>query len=186
MSFNVDVSGREHLENWRPIPGFEGYYEASNLGRVRGLDRLVPNKFGTLIQIKGRMLKQRQLPHGYIIVMLCKNNQYQNRLVHRLVLSAFHGIPEDGVEACHNNGIRSDNRLENLRWDTHSANSHDQLRHGTHRNKRKTHCHRGHLFDKANTYVRPNGGRLCRACKRKYDNQRYHAKNKRLPDPKVA
>lgn len=173
MSFTVDISGLEHLEQWRPIPGFEGYYEASNLGRVRGLDRVVKTKRGSEMWIKARILKQRQLSSGYIIVMMSKDNEYQNRLVHRLVLSAFRGEPAEGMEACHSNGIRSDNRIENLRWDTKSENSKDQVRHGTHRNIRKTHCKRGHEFTRDNTYVRPNGGRLCRECKRSYDHYRY-------------
>jgi hypothetical protein len=51
--------------------------------------------------------------------------------VHRLVLEAFVGPCPAGMEACHNNGVRTDNRLENLRWDTRSANCRDRIRHGT-------------------------------------------------------
>ena len=51
--------------------------------------------------------------------------------VGRLVLMAFVGMPKDGEECCHNNGIAHDNRLENLRWDTHLENNRDRLRHGT-------------------------------------------------------
>jgi hypothetical protein len=51
-------------------------------------------------------------------------------LVHRLVLEAFVGPCPEGMEACHNNGDPADNRLENLRWDTRSANAKDKVRHG--------------------------------------------------------
>lgn len=51
--------------------------------------------------------------------------------VHRLVLLAWVGPPPEGTEACHNNGIPWDNRVENLRWDTHRRNLHDMVRHGT-------------------------------------------------------
>lgn len=54
-------------------------------------------------------------------------------LVHRLVLEAFVGPPPDGCVGCHENGIRSDNRVGNLRWDTPTSNIHDKRRHGTHR-----------------------------------------------------
>lgn len=154
-SFTVDVSGREHLEVWRPIPGYDGY-DASNLGRIRSRKGRVP-----------LILKQRlHYGRGYPVVELCQNNKSRESMVHRQVLLAFHGEPPEGFEACHNNGIRTDNRLENLRWDTHSGNSFDQVAHGTHHHVRKTHCRNGHPYDEANTYMHPNGGRICRVCKR--------------------
>lgn len=55
------------------------------------------------------------------------------RLVHRLVLEAFVGPCPAGMEGCHNNGCPSDNRLQNLRWDTRLANNADKIRHGTSR-----------------------------------------------------
>ena len=165
MSFELDISGREHLESWRPIPGFIGYYEASNLGRIRGVDRFVSAKNGRQRFKKGGLLKQRQLSHGYIVVMLSKRNQYQNQLVHRLVLSAFHGEPAEGIQCRHLNGVRSDNRLENLAWGTCSETCVDQVVHRTHRNISKTHCLRGHEFTPANTYIRPPDERMCRTCR---------------------
>ena len=165
MSFEPDISGREHHELWRPIPDFVGYYEASNLGRVRSVDRVISTKRGNQVFRRGGLLSQRRLSHGYIIVMMSKECQYQNQLVHRLVLLAFRGEPLEGAECRHLNGVRSDNRLENLVWGTHSENSIDQVVHGTHRNISKTHCLRGHEFTPANTYIRPRGERMCRACR---------------------
>lgn len=176
-SFTVDISGREHLETWRSIPGFEGYYEASNLGRVRGLDRVVVNKNGRAHRLKGMLLSQRLLDNGYAIVMMSKDGKYQNKLVHRLVLRAFLGEAPDDSECCHLNGVRTDNRLENLRWDTHSGNSYDMVAHGTHHHVRKTHCPRGHVYNSANTYLHPKGSRICRECKRIRDNQAYHRRS---------
>jgi len=143
------------VETWRAIPGFEGLYEASHCGQIRSLD-----KAGR----RGRVLKQRTLDNGYRIVMMSKGGKYQNKLVHRLVLAAFTG--GYGPQCRHLNGIRVDNRLENLAWGTPADNAKDQLRHGMHRNARKSHCHRGHRFTPDNTYVRPNGSRNCRACRK--------------------
>ena len=55
----------------------------------------------------------------------------QKYRVHRLILETFVGPCPPGMEACHGNGIRTDNRLENLRWDTRKANCADAVRHGT-------------------------------------------------------
>jgi hypothetical protein len=58
------------------------------------------------------------------------------------------------------------NRLENLRWDTPSANQLDSVRNGTHRLARVTHCPKGHPYSPENTYNHPSGGRICRTCRR--------------------
>jgi len=146
----VCVLGREHLEQWRPIPGFEGLYEASNLGRVRS---------------PRTILKQRLSNKGYPVVELSKDGRSRESLVHRQVLSAFQGGPPPGNECRHLNGIPTDNRIENLAWGSRSENTVDQIAHGTHRNARKTSCPRGHEFTPENTYIQPsNGGRRCRAC----------------------
>jgi hypothetical protein len=68
---------------------------------------------------------------GYPKVGLARGNRTYNRNIHRLMLEAFVGPCPEGHEACHNNGIRHDNRLKNLRWDTRKANSADRVAHGT-------------------------------------------------------
>ncbi len=157
-AFALDISGREHLEEWRSIPGFEGLYEASNLGRVRSLDHG---------RRKGRVLKQRFLSRReYVVVTMSRNGKYRDQFVHRMVLKAFCGEPPPGYECCHNNGNPTDNQLENLRWDSRNENSVDQVRHGTHHHVRKTHCPKGHPYDETNTYHHPNGGRICIECRR--------------------
>ena len=69
--------------------------------------------------------------YGYLQVKLCKDGKMYNRKVHRLVLETFVGSCPGGMQTCHNNGIRTDNRLENLRWDTRSNNAYDAVKHGT-------------------------------------------------------
>ena len=85
-----------------------------------------------------------------------------------LMLEAFVG-PRPGrlVDACHNNGIKDDLRIENLRWDTKAANAADAYRHGANLNGLKTHCKRNHEFTAENTYINPtSGARQCRECMR--------------------
>lgn len=109
-------------EEWRPIPGYEGYYEVSDLGRVKSLPRR-----GT----KGGILSPISKNNGYLTVALFKDGKSSKKQISRLVLEAFVGTPEGYMEACHNNGRRADNRLSNLRWDTHRKNIRDRERHGT-------------------------------------------------------
>lgn len=157
----VDISGRQHLEEWRVIPEFSCKYEASNLGRVRN-------------RRTGLVLKQRLNPRRYPVVEL-SDGKSRECMVHRLMLSAFHGPAPEGQEGCHGNGIKTDNRIENLRWDTHSSNCEDLVRHGTHRSVRKTECDHGHAFTPQNTIIRKNGVRTCRECKRLSDAAYYRA-----------
>lgn len=150
-------------EIWNPIPGID-FYEVSNLGRVRSLDRIIKRGKGEGLQ-KGRVLKPQ--------LTGTPGKQYHKvriagveRLVHRLVLEAFVGPCPPGMETCHGNGNRLDNRLNNLRWDTSSNNERDKLQHGTHHNARKTHCKNGHEFTPENTLRNKAGNRQCRACHR--------------------
>jgi hypothetical protein len=73
------------------------------------------------------------------------------------------------MEGCHRNDVPDDNRVENLRWDTRSANVLDSVRNGTHGMASKTHCPQGHPYDEANTYVHPvDGRRVCNGCRGMY------------------
>lgn len=125
-------------EIWKAITDWEGYYEVSNLGRVRSLDRLVPDgRWGKLRRVPGKIMKpyKDRKKYSHLIIQLSKGGRSKVEaafpLVHKLVLEAFISPRPKGLEACHNNGDGTDNRLENLRWDTHRANMADQLKHGT-------------------------------------------------------
>ena len=120
-------------ELWRPVVGYEGMYEVSNLGNVRGLPRVIKRcKCGEPIRrARGGPLKWIMRIEGYPLVSLSRGNRYVQRLVHRLVLEAFVGPAPKGMEACHKNGKQHDPRLVNLRWDTKKANHADKWLHGT-------------------------------------------------------
>ncbi len=86
------------------------------------------NRFGELYG--GIWLKPTNR-HGYLFVELYAGSHSRILAVHRLVLENYIGRCPEGMEACHGNGIKTDNRLENLRWDTKRNNQLDAIRHGT-------------------------------------------------------
>lgn len=149
-------------EEWRAIPGYEGIYEVSDLGRVRSLDR--QSTAGR--SLRGRIRAAAKDKGGYLRVPLHHGRAVRYTGAHRLVLEAFVGPCPPGMEACHNDGDPSNNALSNLRWDTKSANMLDKLLHGTNREALKTSCKHGHPFTTENTYITPSGHRRCRTCRR--------------------
>lgn len=122
-------------EIWVRLRDEEGdhgdFYEVSSLGRVRSKDRHVRTKGNTIGLRKGKLLSVCTHANGYKVVGLRVNGRQKQRIVSRLVAFSFHGDPNPGDEACHNNGDRGDNRVENIRWDTKKGNAADKERHGT-------------------------------------------------------
>jgi hypothetical protein len=110
---------------YAPVPQFPGYF-AGDDGSIWS------NKSGGWRQ---RKLTPNRKMGGRLFVCLAGPNGNRTRWVHRLVLESFIGPCPDGSECCHNNGDRLDNRLENLRWDTHESNVADAERHGSNRDK---------------------------------------------------
>mgnify|MGYP006921403652 CR=1 FL=1 len=105
-------------EVWKPVVGYEGLYEASNLGGVR----CCRIRKSTLSP-RNRPLSQAMCNWGYFAVGLCKNSVCTKRQVHLIVLEAHvGGRPTPNHQCNHKNGIKTDNRLENLEWVTRSEN----------------------------------------------------------------
>jgi hypothetical protein len=123
-------------ETWRPVVGFEGLYEVSDHGRVRGVDRVetysrIDQYSGRVIVVhrhhRGLLLRPGRASTGYLTVMLGRGNTKQ---VHALVLAAFVGPCPPRHECCHADDGRENNNLNNLRWGTRSDNLHDAVRNG--------------------------------------------------------
>lgn len=113
-------------ENWSPIAGFVGEYEISTLGRVKSLARIIPYRDGRDRPTPECFLKPTMDATGYYSVGL-RSTKYR---LHVLVLETFVGPRPDGFQACHFNCDKSDNRLENLRWDSRKENFEDTRRAG--------------------------------------------------------
>ena len=121
-------------EAWRDIPGWEGFYQASNLGNVRSLDRRVSCARGGRPHVRMRRGKVLRTitSNGYKLVRLSRDGEAETCGVHRLVCMAFHGAPPTKAhETAHFDGSRDNNVPSNLRWATPSENLLDRRRHGT-------------------------------------------------------
>lgn len=109
---------------YRDIPGNPGYTVGSD-GSVWSW-WLKGSQAKTRLATPWRM--KGSISEGYLVVCFGKRAR---KFVHRLVLEVFVGPCPEGMEACHNNGIRTDARLDNLRWDTRKNNHADKWKHGT-------------------------------------------------------
>lgn len=101
------------MEKWRDVPGYEGLYQVSNMGRVKSLNRIVKGRSGYPKPILGKILKTA-LRKGYPFVRLSSDNQAKMFSIHRLVWEAFNGPIPPGMQVNHINEDKADNRLENL------------------------------------------------------------------------
>lgn len=112
------------MERWKKVVGFPDY-SVSDQGRVR-------RDVGGMGTRPGKILNgwQRE-KYRHIAIRLQRDNSSFYDYVHRLVLEAFVGPCPEGMEGCHNDGDPTNNRLENLRWDTHKSNGADMVKHGT-------------------------------------------------------
>lgn len=113
----------EQWEQWLPVPGYEGYYSVSNLGRVRSDKRTMVDKNGHARKIPEVILTPEKRSSGHLVVCLWKNHERTKRYVHHIVLETFTGGDPAGMQACHWNDDPGDNRLENLRWGTSPENT---------------------------------------------------------------
>ena len=101
-------------EEWKDIPEYEGLYQASNLGRIKSLERFRKGKNDSLVSVKERILKPSINHRGYYQVVLYKNSKIKAYRINRLVYEAFNGTIPENMQVNHINEIKSDNRLENL------------------------------------------------------------------------
>lgn len=103
------------MENWKKIIGFD-QYEVSDLGNVKSVSNPLTTR-------KEKILRKGTIKNGYNIVVLTKYKKQNTIYVHRLVADAFIKNKEDKKEVNHINGVKTDNRVENLEWMSTSENA---------------------------------------------------------------
>lgn len=107
------------MENWKPVVGYEGLYEISDIGNLYSITHKRQKKYTI------------RLPDSRPYVGLWKGNKIKIFRPHTLVLTAFVGPRPKGMECCHNDGNHWNNCIENLRWGTPKSNQADRVKHGT-------------------------------------------------------
>lgn len=117
------------MEIWKDIKGWEGYYQVSNLGRIRSLDRNIYcksknqyTKFDNIHKFKGQIIKPNEERNGYYQVHLCKHSKKKWMKVHRLVAEAFISNPDNLLQINHIDGNKKNNNVINLEYCTQSEN----------------------------------------------------------------
>ncbi len=111
----------DDIEIWKPVQGYEGLYEISSHGRLKSLARII-NPGRKRSRFKPEKILKWCNSQGYLATYLSVDNGKKFVRAHVLMMQAFTPNPENKPEVNHKNGIRNDNRLDNLEWCTHSEN----------------------------------------------------------------
>jgi len=102
-------------EEWKPVVGYEGIYEVSNMGRVRSLSRRAKTWFGSR-EVFSRIRKTFIHKNGYEYIVLSKKGKNRTYRIHRLVAEAFCSNPNSREIVHHLNRKPDDNHASNLIW----------------------------------------------------------------------
>lgn len=110
------------MEIWKEIKGYEGHYQISNFGRIKSIK-----------QTEDKILNNLKNGRGYLKIDLCKKGTRKFLFLHRLVAIHFISNPKNKPCINHKNGIKSDNKVQNLEWVTYSENMFHSYKNGLHK-----------------------------------------------------
>src|SRR5699024_5761663 len=113
---NIKQGSKMMIEEWRDVPGYEGLYQVSNMGRIKSLDRKVKYSDGRTFIHKGIILKPGQDHRGYLYVNLSKKGKIKPYRVHRCVAGSFLKRSPDKPEVNHIDENKENNKVSNLEW----------------------------------------------------------------------
>lgn len=157
-------------DQWRPVVGYEGFYEVSTSGGVRSLERVVSHG-GRLVRRNSALLtpnlsRGRRCTKGHLRVYLSRDGKTNGFYVHRLVLEAFVSLAPPGAKGLHRDDDPYNNSVGNLYWGSDQENAIDIIANGNNPNVNKTECKRGHALHPPNlsTAHLVHGRRSCVAC----------------------
>lgn len=119
MTTPTKVQQSSIIEIWKPIKGFEKSHMVSNYGRIKSLSRKIKNQYSFRVSNE-KILKHKISTVGYPTIQL--EQRGRSFSIHRLVCESFLPNPENKEVVNHKNGIKADNRLKNLEWNTRSEN----------------------------------------------------------------
>lgn len=111
-------------EQWKPVKGYEGYYEVSNTGKIRSLDRCVTIRGNVIQHRKGKLISSHINKRGYVEVNISKHAKNATLKLHRLVAQAFIPNPFHYPQVNHKDENKQNNCVDNLEWCTNHYNSH--------------------------------------------------------------
>ena len=109
-------------EIWKDIQGYEGFYQISNLGNVKSLERVIDKGNGIVQHRKERIMNKRESVDGYYIAKLNVNKKSTSIAIHILVARHFIDNPNNYPEVNHKDCNRKNNQVDNLEWCTHQQN----------------------------------------------------------------
>lgn len=140
-------------EIWKPVKHYEGFYEVSNYGRVKSIERDVFMYDGT----KSRHVKEHFVPHhdngkGYLYVILYKNNVSKREYVHRIVAMAFIPNPDNLPQVNHKDEDKQNNYVDNLEWCTCKYNNN----YGNHISNMVNTCRENGTYDRFSKIMKEN------------------------------
>lgn len=113
---------RTTKEEWKDIPGYENYYQASNHGRIKRVGGYIRHSNNSMKNWSEKVLAQKQDAGGYLKVEFSKDGKRKNILCHRAVCAAFHENPQNLPQVNHKDGDKTNNSVDNLEWCSKSHN----------------------------------------------------------------
>jgi len=152
-NIEIEVLDNDINTDWKDIGDYDGLYVVNKTGDVKSLSKLQYNGVSHYYS-KERILKHIKTKKGYHTVFLFKEGNSKQFYVHRLLAMAFIVNKENKKTVNHINGVKSDNNIENLEWNTYSENNHHAYKNGLKKSNKGSSCKNSKLNEKTVIEIR--------------------------------